>query len=59
RRPWPRQDAVAQSDYALVQQTIALYKALGGGWQAGETGPGETGPGETAAAGSAAGAPPA
>ncbi|MDE1145364.1 MAG: efflux transporter outer membrane subunit [Azospirillaceae bacterium] len=29
-------DAVAQSDYLLVQQTIALYKALGGGWQAGE-----------------------
>ncbi|MEC4592637.1 MULTISPECIES: efflux transporter outer membrane subunit [Nitrospirillum] len=42
-------DAVAQSDYALVQQTIALYKALGGGWQAGET---------TAVAG-AAGTPPA
>ncbi|MBB6252210.1 efflux transporter outer membrane subunit [Nitrospirillum iridis] len=30
-------DTVAQSDYALVQQTVALYKALGGGWQAGET----------------------
>lgn len=29
-------DAVAQSDYSLVQQTVAVYKALGGGWQVGE-----------------------
>lgn len=29
-------DSVAQSDFTLVQQTVALYKALGGGWQAGE-----------------------
>ncbi|MDZ5649226.1 efflux transporter outer membrane subunit [Nitrospirillum sp. BR 11828] len=54
-------DAVAQSDYALVQQTIALYKALGGGWQAGETAAGETAIADTAPAGSRGGAgnPPA
>jgi hypothetical protein len=27
---------VAQSDLTLTQQTIALYKALGAGWQVGE-----------------------
>ena len=30
------EDAVAQSDQALTQATVALYKALGAGWQAGE-----------------------
>jgi NodT family efflux transporter outer membrane factor (OMF) lipoprotein len=30
------EDSVAQSDLTLTQQTIALYKALGAGWQVGE-----------------------
>jgi NodT family efflux transporter outer membrane factor (OMF) lipoprotein len=30
------QDALAQSDKAVTQDLIALYKALGGGWEAGQ-----------------------
>ncbi|WP_189042264.1 efflux transporter outer membrane subunit [Aliidongia dinghuensis] len=30
------EDAAAQSELTLTQQTIALYKALGAGWQVGE-----------------------
>ena len=37
RSLYSAEDAVAQSDLTLTQQTIALYKALGAGWQVGET----------------------
>ena len=37
RSLYSAEDAVAQSDLTLTQQTIALYKALGAGWQRGET----------------------
>ena len=33
------EDAAAQSELTLTQQTIALYKALGAGWQVGEPAP--------------------
>jgi NodT family efflux transporter outer membrane factor (OMF) lipoprotein len=36
RSLYSAEDAVAQSDLTLTQQTIALYKALGAGWQVGE-----------------------
>jgi NodT family efflux transporter outer membrane factor (OMF) lipoprotein len=36
RNLYSAEDAVAQSDQALTQQTVSLYKALGAGWQAGE-----------------------
>jgi NodT family efflux transporter outer membrane factor (OMF) lipoprotein len=36
RSVYGAEDAVAQSDLTLTQQTIALYKALGAGWQVGE-----------------------
>lgn len=32
------EDSLAQSRQTLTQQSVALYKALGGGWQAGEGG---------------------
>lgn len=36
RNLYAAQDALAQSDQALTQSTVALYKALGAGWQIGE-----------------------
>jgi NodT family efflux transporter outer membrane factor (OMF) lipoprotein len=36
RSLYSAEDAAAQSDLTLTQQTIALYKALGAGWQVGE-----------------------
>jgi NodT family efflux transporter outer membrane factor (OMF) lipoprotein len=33
RNLFAAEDALAQSDLTLTQQTVALYKALGGGWQ--------------------------
>jgi outer membrane protein TolC len=36
RSLYAAEDALAQSDQALTQSTVALYKALGAGWQAGE-----------------------
>jgi len=36
RSLYAAEDAVAQSDQTLTQSTVALYKALGAGWQAGE-----------------------
>jgi len=36
RNLYSAEDAVAQSDQTLTQQTVSLYKALGAGWQAGE-----------------------
>ncbi|HWK46768.1 MAG TPA: efflux transporter outer membrane subunit [Stellaceae bacterium] len=33
RNLYSAEDSVAQSDLAIVQQTVALYKAMGGGWQ--------------------------
>jgi outer membrane protein TolC len=32
------QDALAQSDQAISIELVALYKALGGGWEAGSAG---------------------
>jgi NodT family efflux transporter outer membrane factor (OMF) lipoprotein len=37
RNLYTTEDAVAQSEQALTQQTVSLYKALGAGWQAGES----------------------
>jgi NodT family efflux transporter outer membrane factor (OMF) lipoprotein len=36
RSLYAAEDALAVSDLTLVQQAVALYKALGAGWQAGE-----------------------
>jgi NodT family efflux transporter outer membrane factor (OMF) lipoprotein len=36
RNLYAAEDAVAQSEQTLTQQTVTLYKALGAGWQAGE-----------------------
>lgn len=36
RNLYAAEDALAQSDQTLTQSTVALYKALGAGWQAGE-----------------------
>ena len=36
RNLYSAEDAVAQSEQSLTQQTVLLYKALGAGWQAGE-----------------------
>jgi len=36
RALYAAEDAVAQSDQTLTASTVALYKALGAGWQAGE-----------------------
>jgi len=36
RSLYSAEDAAEQSELTLTQQTIALYKALGAGWQAGE-----------------------
>ncbi len=36
RNLYTAEDAVAQSEQTLTQQTVSLYKALGAGWQAGE-----------------------
>jgi NodT family efflux transporter outer membrane factor (OMF) lipoprotein len=36
RNLYSAEDAVAQSNQTLTQQTVSLYKALGAGWQAGE-----------------------
>jgi NodT family efflux transporter outer membrane factor (OMF) lipoprotein len=36
RNLYTAEDALAQSEQTLTQQTVALYKALGAGWQAGE-----------------------
>lgn len=33
RNLYATEDALAQSDLSLTEQTVALYKALGGGWQ--------------------------
>jgi outer membrane protein TolC len=33
RSTYQAQDALAQSDQAVTQDLIALYKALGGGWE--------------------------
>lgn len=38
RSLYSAEDAAAQSELTLTQQTIALYKALGAGWQVGEPG---------------------
>ena len=39
RSLYSAEDAAAQSELTLTQQTIALYKALGAGWQVGEPAP--------------------
>jgi len=39
RNLYSAEDAVAQSDAELTRQAVALYKALGAGWQAGEAAP--------------------
>jgi NodT family efflux transporter outer membrane factor (OMF) lipoprotein len=36
RNLYSAEDAVAQSEQTLTQQSVSLYKALGAGWQAGE-----------------------
>jgi NodT family efflux transporter outer membrane factor (OMF) lipoprotein len=36
RTLYAAEDALAQSEQTLTQSTVALYKALGAGWQAGE-----------------------
>lgn len=56
------QDAVAVAETASYTSLIALYKALGGGWQApGDAGGegGAAGGGKAAGTGTAAGAPAA
>jgi len=44
RNLYTTEDAVAQSEQALTQQTVSLYKALGAGWQAGEAAAQTSGP---------------
>jgi outer membrane protein TolC len=39
RSLYAAEDQKAQSDLTISQQTVTLFKALGGGWQAGETDP--------------------
>ncbi|HAZ61074.1 MAG TPA: hypothetical protein DCY89_05815 [Gammaproteobacteria bacterium] len=47
RRTWELEEAEVQSNVRLLTQTVALYKALGGGWrEEGETEPGIKGTGE-------------